>query len=105
MEGRIERLLTAVWGNRQGYVFLPYKEQPDSWHETKGIPYTGALPKLPELPSRADQYFCPVVFSQPQRKKEFAQPTNLLWADLDPIHPDTCRLKPSVAWESSPGRY
>jgi len=105
VEGRIERLLTAVWGNRQGYVFLPYKEQPDSWHETKGIPYTGALPKLPELPSRADQYFCPVVFSQPQRKKEFAQPTNLLWADLDPIHPDTCRLKPSVAWESSPGRY
>lgn len=105
MEERIRRLLSAVWGNRDGYVFLPYKEQPSSWHETAGIPYQGALPSLPELPGRADQYFCPVVFSKPQRKKEFALPTNLLWADLDPVHPDTCRLRPSVAWESSPGRY
>lgn len=105
MEGRIERLLTAVWGNRQGFVFLPYKEQPTDWHETPGIPYNGALPSLPELPSKADRYFCPVVFSEPHRKKEYALRTNLLWADLDPIHPDDCRLKPSVAWESSPGRY
>lgn len=105
MEERIQRLLTAVWGNREGYVFLPYKEQPSTWHETSGIPYRGALPSLPELPGRADRYFCPVVFSEPKRKKEFALPTNLLWADLDPVHPDTCRIKPSVAWESSPGRY
>lgn len=105
MEDRIGRLLAAVWGNRQGYVFLPYKEQPSTWHETPGIPYNGALPSLPELPGRSDQYFCPVVFSQPHRKKEYALSTNLLWADLDPVHPNDCRIRPSVAWESSPGRY
>lgn len=105
MDERVQRLLTAVWGNRSGFVFLPYKEQPNNWHETLGIPYTGALPSLPELPGKSDQYFCPVVFSQPKRRKEYALSTNLLWADLDPVHPDTCRIKPSVAWESSPGRY
>jgi len=105
VEGRVERLLAAVWGDRNGYVFLPYKEQPDKWHERPGIPYTGSLPQLPEPQGRADQYFCPVVFSQPHRKKENALPTNVLWADLDPVDPNSCRLKPSVAWESSPGRY
>jgi RecA-family ATPase len=106
VEGRIERLLTAVWGNRTGYVFLPFKDRTDdSWHETAGLPYTGALPDFKEPDGKTDQYFCPVVFSQPKRVKENALPTNLLWADLDPVHPDTCRIKPSVAWESSPGRY
>jgi AAA domain/RepB DNA-primase N-terminal domain len=109
VEDRVERLLAAVWGNRSGYVFLPYKvreaDPTKGWHETPGIPYTGAIPSLTEPQGRADQYFCPVVFSEPKRRKEFALPTNVLWADLDPVNPETCRIKPSVAWESSPGRY
>lgn len=105
MEERVERLLHAVWGNRQGYVFLPYKEQPDRWHEAKGVPYSGSTTGLKEPSGRVDKYFCPVVFSEPHRKKEFALPTNVLWADLDPVDPNTCRIKPSIAWESSPGRY
>src|SRR6185503_9921228 len=105
MEERTQRLLDAIWGKREGYVFLPYKQQPDAWHETAGVPYAGKLPDLNSLPHRVDQYFCPVVFSEPHRKKEFALPTNVLWADLDPADPNKCRLKPSIAWESSPGRY
>jgi len=104
VEDRVERLLSAVWGNRNGYVFLPFKEG-GNWHETPGIPYGGVLPSLRAPQGRADQYFCPVVFSEGKRKKEFALPTNVLWADLDPVDPNTCRIKPSVAWESSPGRY
>jgi len=105
MEERIQRLLDAVWGRREGYVFLPFKVQPKEWHETDGIPYAGKVPDLTTLPNRVDQYFCPVVFREPKRQKEFALPTNVLWADLDPADPNKCRLKPSIAWESSPGRY
>jgi hypothetical protein len=105
MEERIQRLLDAIWGQREGYVFLPYKQQPNAWHETTGVPYAGKLPDLDSLPHRVDQYFCPVVFSEPLRQKKFALPTNVLWADLDPADPNKCRLKPSIAWESSPGRY
>ena len=106
-----EKLLGVVWGNRKGFVFLPTKDAfadgypRRGWHETEGLPYTGRVPDLDALPPHSDHYFCPVVFSKPKRKKEYALPTNLLWSDLDTVHPSTCRLKPSVAWESSPGRY
>lgn len=101
-----ERLLSAVWGNREGFVFVPHKDTSSSraWHETPGIHINGSFPDI-DLPEKADCYFCPVVFSKPHRRKEYAKPTNILWADLDPVHPDTCRVRPSIAWESSPGRY
>lgn len=101
-----KRLLSAVWGNRTGYVFIPHKDTSDDrqWHETPGLHLNGSFPKV-DIPEKADAYFCPVVFSKPQRKKEYAKATNLLWADLDPVHPDSCRVRPSIAWESSPGRY
>lgn len=109
MEQRVERLLHAVWGNRNGYVSLPYKiretDPAKGWHETALVPYSGSVTEFQEPHGKADRYFCPVVFSHPKRKKEYALPTNVLWADLDPVDPNTCRIKPSVAWESSPGRY
>lgn len=99
----VSKLLTAVWGNREGYIFLPFKDLAKEWHEPPGVKLESTTEFV--IPQKADVYFCPVVFSQPRRKKEFALPTNLLWADLDPVHPDKCRIKPSIAWESSPGRY
>lgn len=105
MEEQTLRLLSAIWGKRKGYVFLPYKDGA-TWHETPGLHINGAMPDIAfHVDRHADVYFCPVVFSKPKRKKEFAQATNLLWSDLDPIHPSKCRLRPSIAWESSPGRY
>jgi RecA-family ATPase len=102
MAGKIN-ILSAVWGSRRGFVSLPFKDG-TRWHEAPLEPWDGTnLPDYKEL--HVDRYFCPVVFSKPQRRKEYALPTNVLWADLDPTHPDTCRLKPSIAWESSPGRY
>lgn len=98
------KLLSAIWGNKSGYVSLPYKLPDKQWVETELVPWDGNTTlELKDI--HADLYFCPVVFSKPKRKKEYAQPTNLLWADLDPVHPDACRLRPSIAWESSPGRY
>lgn len=104
-DSSVGRLLEAVWGNREGYVFLPHKDTDQrKWHETPGIPISGKLPKL-KIPGHSDVYFCPVVFSKPRRKREYALPTNLLWADLDPVNPNDCRVRPSIAWESSPGRF
>lgn len=104
-EGSTERLLSAVWGTRQGYVFLPFKDLNGTWHEKgRAFPYDGSkLPSIEDL--RANLYFCPQVFSKPIRQKDYALSTNVLWADLDFAHPDECRIKPSIAWESSPGRY
>lgn len=52
-----------------------------------------------------DLYWCPHGFSQPRRLKECAELPSLLWADLDEADPRTMKPMPSIAWESSPGRY
>lgn len=50
-------------------------------------------------------YFCPHGFTQPDRKKEFACPPKMLYADLDGSDPKKLDLQPTIALESSPGRY
>ena len=50
-------------------------------------------------------YICPHGFSKPHRKREYAVPPKLLWADLDEVDPRKVIVKPTMAWETSPGRY
>lgn len=50
-------------------------------------------------------YFCPHGFNAKRRKKEHAVPGLLLWADLDEADPREAEHEPTVAWETSPGRY
>jgi len=52
-----------------------------------------------------DIYFCPHGFTKAERKKEYAVPPRLLWADLDEADPRKMDPKPTIAFESSPGRY
>lgn len=61
---------------------------------------------LKEHPSKKyDLYFCPVPFKGPQRNREDALPSRLLWADLDEAQPKKCDPVPQIVWRSSPGRY
>jgi hypothetical protein len=57
------------------------------------------------LGDEVDLYFCPTLFAEPQRKKEHALETSWLWSDLDSADPRTIDHKPTVAWQTSPGRY
>lgn len=52
-----------------------------------------------------DVYFCPHGFVEARRKEECAAPIKCLWADLDEADPRKLPIKPSLAIESSPGRY
>lgn len=52
-----------------------------------------------------DVYFCPHGFKKDTRRKEHAVLPQLLWADLDGVNPKSCNPKPTIAFESSPGRY
>lgn len=97
-------LLPEIWGNQTGFVFLPYKDS--RWHEVPGLEWPTENGKVDsQINLNADQYFCPVVFSEPRRRKENAQPTSWLWADLDTVDPRHIDLRPTVAVQSSPGRY
>jgi len=52
-----------------------------------------------------DAYFCPQVFSEKVRRKEFVRACPSIWADLDECPPDVLELRPSLVTESSPGRF
>lgn len=52
-----------------------------------------------------DVYFCPHGFTQKSRLKGYAVAPKLLYADLDAANPKECALKPTIALESSPGRF
>ena len=52
-----------------------------------------------------DLYWCPLVFSGPRRDIKLSQGGNVLYADLDPVDPRSLEVRPTIAWESSPGRY
>ena len=45
------------------------------------------------------------MYSKPGRHQQDVISHNVFYADLDPVDPRTLSTKPSVAWESSPGRY
>ncbi len=50
-------------------------------------------------------YFCPLPFSGNKRRRDLVIGSSLLWADLDEANPRTIIPIPSIAWETSPGRY
>ncbi|WP_321447322.1 DNA-primase RepB domain-containing protein [uncultured Cohaesibacter sp.] len=51
-----------------------------------------------------DQYFCPNMFSEPKRLKEYARDTRYAWCDVDDANPKIFEPHPSIIWETSLGR-
>lgn len=109
-------VIARVWGDSEGYVWTPWIEA-GSWGGPKGPRYhEGRAWRWPEQSeeikahieshSEDDQYFTPGVFSAPRRVAQHATPVPRLWADLDPVDPRAADgLTPTIAWETSPGRY
>src|SRR5690606_19108141 len=59
-----------------------------------------------DQPPDTDLYFTPLSFRGKKRRNEEAvAPMRVLYADLDPVHPSSLAIKPSAAWETSPGSY
>lgn len=52
-----------------------------------------------------DMYACPHGFSEKKRQKPYAVEPLLLYSDLDEVNPNDIELRPTIALESSPGRY
>jgi len=65
------------------------------------------IPEFVTEHSDKDIYFCPHGFIAPRRLKKNAEAPKILWADLDEADPREFdeKLLPTVAFESSPGRF
>jgi len=120
--------LFRVWGQQadalekgSAFVFLSLRRGPNEWED---LAYKWACDEIvvPD-PQEGDVYFCPNLFMRPRRRKELVLPSCWLYADLDKVKPYKAEhmvlglcshghghrmnrdLEPSIAWESSPGRY
>lgn len=111
-------LVSRAWGKQRGYCFFPWidGEAEDKAQRIRGY-NEGPAFKWPEDREKIlahlaahtsdDVYWCPSLFEKKQRKLEFAMDEHALWADLDEVDPREIaeEYKPTVAWETSPGRY
>jgi hypothetical protein len=104
-----EKLLNFLWSHQPvGYRFVVMRKA-HRW-ENAVIPPTSSEIKITRgtLDMRdADLYFCPNVFSQDIRQKQYCLPSRVMYQDLDWADPRELpdHLQPEVWWETSPGRY
>jgi RepB DNA-primase from phage plasmid/Protein of unknown function (DUF3987) len=99
------------WGQIPGKYFVvgtkvPGSPQGEGWVDKF---YTrdqfDEIDKFIKDNSHLELYFSTHGFLKPQRRQNFAAIPNALWADLDGADPREIQPKPTIAWESSPGRY
>lgn len=100
-------IITRIWRDQPGkYFCLSTKSRSGKWedHFFKRSQFK-SLKDFVEENRDKDLYFCPHGFRKPRRLKENAEMPKLLWADLDEVDPRELKDMPTVAWESSPGRF
>lgn len=108
-------IIDRIWSQQEGaYFFLATKSASGKFrtHAFKRSQIKNVAQFLRDN-SDKDIYFCPHGFSskcvdedgEARRLKEYAVLPKMLWADLDETDPRKIKPKPTIAIESSPGRY
>lgn len=100
-------LITQLWSTQPGNFFcISTKDGADRWKDHFFAPEEfGKIRQFLRDHDDDNIYFCPHGFNRRARQKTEAVLPNMLWADLDHADPKTMKPKPTIAIESSPGRY
>lgn len=114
------KLISRAWGRKQkGYCFFPWIDREEQrragrrragFHEGEAFYWPRDRDKIIDhLAEHEDHdlYWCPSLFEYPNRREDVAMDEHSLWADLDEVDPHTieAEYQPTIAWETSPGRY
>lgn len=100
-------LVDRLWASQPGtYFCISTKSASKKWedHFFSRADFK-RLPDFLEKHRDKDIYFCPHGFEKQRRLEKYAVMPTLLWADMDECDPRECKIKPTIAIESSPGRY
>jgi hypothetical protein len=100
-------LITRIWKQQPGkYFFLATKSVSGRWrdHSFSRSEFSQVEDFISENRDK-NIYFCPHGFTERRRLEKYAVMPNLLWADLDEADPKDIKVKPTIAIESSPGRF
>jgi hypothetical protein len=104
-----ETFFRLVFGKGKGLVCLAFMTTNKKGFREEFFRWPEELPQI--LTSVAENvlnnnvYFCPQLFRERKRSKEYVECTPNAWADLDFCEPDNMLIAPTCTVESSPGRY
>jgi DNA repair protein RadA/Sms len=101
------RMMVTIWRKSPGdYFCVSTKTKVGKWrdHFFKRAQLNKAVDFV-EANLDKNLYMCPHGFTKPRRHKDFAVDPALLYADLDECDPKSIDIRPTIAIESSPGRY
>jgi predicted transcriptional regulator len=100
---------TVLFGGAQGYVCIAHNPAGQKGMTENFFRYPTDLDSMNEHVNRLfhgnDVYYCPQLLKGRERTKENILTCTAAWADLDQCSPENMIVKPSIAIESSPGRY
>lgn len=99
--------LTGVWNVQcQEGDYVAVAAKGSEWRDAV-FPFDAELPAKLErwMKNHTGEslYFCPLPFTIKRRSKAHVRGSRFLWADIDDADPNL--VKPSILWESSPGRF
>lgn len=100
-------MLDKIWREQPpGFYCLALKSPSGKWQDKLFESIDSALSWLKENKGNGDLYFCTTSLSDKRRVKGCVQSSRYLWQDLDEVDPSSLgSLKPTIAWQSSPGRF
>lgn len=100
-------IVTRIWRNQPGkYFCISTKSSTGVWRDN--FFSRNELGKVaPFIKDNLDKdiYFCPQGFTRERRIKPFGVAPKVMWGDLDAVDIHKLEIRPTVAIESSPGRY
>lgn len=102
-------IITSLWAKQPGKFFcVSTKSSGGKWRDHFfAREDLGKVRQFVKDHADEDIYFCPHGFNRRARQKEEAVAPSLCWADLDFSDPRVIdqKLRPTIAFESSPGRF
>jgi hypothetical protein len=101
-------MIADIWRSQPGaYFCISTKSVGGSWHdEFFARSELGEVAEYIRECRERNVFWCPHGLARRRRRKEDAVMPTLLWADIDGgVDPRKLKLRPTIAIESSPGRY
>lgn len=105
---------TWISQGKTGYVFISqrvkgkWKDNPLEFDPNSDKQINEIRKFMKDLENLSgDLYWCPNIFTQPHRRREYVSQGKFLYADLDAVDPREIdeHLRPTIAWKSSKHRY
>ena len=103
-----KEFLESVLGEAAGYATIVTKDHKDVPTIQKFFSYPDELDEMAEYAQRfadEDVYFSPILYYEERRIRENAKSVQVVYADADTCDPKNFKLTPSIAVETSPGRW